>query len=64
MYRVSNSYLKEVLMKKLYLYLTKDQDSVSWPLLIISFLGGYLLATILFYLFGNVARTSLHGIFI
>jgi hypothetical protein len=51
-------------MKKLYLYLSKEQDSVSWPLLIISFLGGYLLATILFYLFGNAVKSSLHGIFI
>jgi len=45
-------------MKKLYLYLLKGEGPISKPLLVICFLGGYLLATMLFYLFGHALKAS------
>ena len=48
-------------MKKLFLYLVKSQEAVYLPLLILSFVGGYLLATVLFYFFGSALRASLHS---
>ncbi len=48
-------------MKKLYFYLVK-KDVVSRPLLVISFLGGYLLATLLFYFYGHALRASMSGL--
>ena len=43
-------------MRKLYLSLVKSENTVSWPLLIISFIAGYVLATILFHFFGNTVK--------
>jgi len=46
-------------MRKFYLSLVKSEDAVSWPLLLVSFLGGFILATTIFHFFGHSVRTLL-----
>jgi hypothetical protein len=50
-------------MRKFYAALLKNQESVSWPLLIACFGGGYLLATLLFNFFGGSIHSLLSALF-
>jgi hypothetical protein len=43
-------------MKQIYLYLRKTPNAPSLPLLALSFIAGILLATLLFYVFGDLSR--------
>jgi len=44
-------------MRKLYLSLMKSDETVSWSLLIISFLAGFSIATIFFHFWGHSVNT-------
>lgn len=47
-------------MKKLYIYLHKGQEGpISLTLLSLSFLGGWILATCLFYFLGHGVKAAL-----
>lgn len=43
-------------MKQIYLYLRRTSITPSLPLLALSFIAGILLATLLFYIFGDQSR--------
>jgi hypothetical protein len=42
---------------------TSQSGHVSWPLLILSFLGGWILATILFYATGHEIKGPILALF-
>ena len=43
-------------MKKLYLSLIRGDETVSWPLLLISFLAGFIAAYTILHFFGGAVR--------